>query len=60
VGTVERNMKEIKEENLIRWSFQFVDQILEEAMRCVSLHTEIRRRYKWKNDTRVLLDSEIR
>ncbi len=45
--------------NLIRWSFQFVDQILEKTMRCVSLHTKIRRRCKWKNNTRVLLNSEI-
>ncbi len=32
--------------NLIRWSFQFLDQILEKTMRCVSLHTKIRRRCK--------------
>jgi hypothetical protein len=54
---VERNMQEIKKD-LIRWFFQFWVQILERTIRCVSLPTEIRRRNKWKNNTRVLLDSE--
>jgi hypothetical protein len=58
VGKVERNMQEIKEEfNKVRF-FQFLGQILEKTIRCVSLHTKIRRRHKWKNYTRVLLDSE--
>jgi hypothetical protein len=55
VGTIERSMQEIKEE-LTRWSFQLLGQILVKAMRCVSHHTRIRRKSKWKNDSRVLLD----
>ena len=58
VGTVERNKQKIKEE-FNKVVFQFVDQILEKTRRFVSLHTKIRRRCKWKNDTRVLLDSKI-
>jgi hypothetical protein len=58
VGTVERNMQENKEE-FNKVVLSFVDQIMEKTMRCVSLHTKIRRRCKWKHDTRVLQDSEI-
>jgi hypothetical protein len=57
VGMVERNMQEIEEE-FNKVVFHFLGQILEKTMRCVSLHTKIRRMHKWKNNTRVLLDSE--
>jgi hypothetical protein len=40
VGTVERNIQEIKEEFKKVVLSQFVDQILEKTMRCVSLHTK--------------------
>ncbi len=57
VGMVEKKCRKLKK-NLIRWSFQFLGQILEKTMRCVFLHTKIRRSHKWKNNTKVLLDSE--
>jgi hypothetical protein len=44
--------------NLIRWFFEFLGQILEKTMRCVSLPTKIIKRNKWENNTRVLLDRE--
>jgi hypothetical protein len=54
VGMVEQNMQEIKEEfNKVVLSIS-----LEKTMRCVSLHTKIRRRHKWKYNTKVLLDIE--
>ncbi len=55
VGTIQRSMQEIKK-NLIRWSFQLLDQIMVKTMRCVSHYTRIRRKRKCKNNIRVLLD----
>jgi hypothetical protein len=54
---VERNMQEIKEE-LNKVVLSIFGSNVGEIMRCVSLPTKIRRRNKWTNDTRVLVDRE--
>jgi hypothetical protein len=59
VGVVKRNTQEIKEE-FNKVVLQFLGQILEKTMRCVSLPTKIRRRNKWSNNTRVLLERECK
>ncbi len=51
VGMVEQNMQEIKEE--------FNEEVLTISGSNIGKDNEVlRRRHKWKNDTRVLLDSE--
>jgi hypothetical protein len=58
VGTVERNMQEMKEE-FNKVVLSTCGSNIGKDNGCVSLHIKIRRRCKWKNNTRVLLDSEI-